>query len=81
MGKAYIKAAQEEGVATSVKHFPGDGVDERDQHLLTSVNSLSCEEWDKTYGDRGTFSQYIIAWRNWFYPDIWTGRHCLKKMV
>ena len=33
MGKAYIKAAQEEGVATSVKHFPGDGVDERDQHL------------------------------------------------
>ena len=48
MGKAYIKAAQEEGVATSVKHFPGDGVDERDQHLLTSVNSLSCEEWDKT---------------------------------
>lgn len=50
MGKAYIKAAQEEGVATSVKHFPGDGVDERDQHLLTSVNSLSCEEWDKTYG-------------------------------
>lgn len=50
MGKAYIRAAQEEGVATSVKHFPGDGVDERDQHLLTSVNSLSCEEWDATYG-------------------------------
>lgn len=50
MGKAYIKAAHEEGVATSVKHFPGDGVDERDQHLLTSVNYLSCEEWDKTYG-------------------------------
>ena len=25
-------------------------MDERDQHLLTSVNSLSCEEWDKTYG-------------------------------
>lgn len=50
MGKAYIKGAQEEGVATSVKHFPGDGIDERDQHLVTSVNSLSCEEWDATYG-------------------------------
>ena len=21
-----------------------------DQHILTSVNSLSCEEWDATYG-------------------------------
>ncbi|MCI6998256.1 MAG: glycoside hydrolase family 3 protein [Eubacterium sp.] len=50
MGKAYVKAALEEGVATSVKHFPGDGVDERDQHLLTSVNSLSCQDWDETYG-------------------------------
>lgn len=50
MGKGYIQAAREEGVATSVKHFPGDGVDERDQHLVTSVNSLSCEEWDASYG-------------------------------
>lgn len=50
MGKAYIRAAKEEGVATSIKHFPGDGVDERDQHLVTSVNSLSCEEWDASYG-------------------------------
>lgn len=50
MGKAYIKAAKEEGVATSVKHFPGDGIDERDQHLVTSVNTLSCERWDATYG-------------------------------
>lgn len=50
MGKAYIRAAHEENVATSVKHFPGDGIDERDQHLVTSVNTLSCEEWDKTYG-------------------------------
>ncbi|MDE5818889.1 MAG: glycoside hydrolase family 3 protein [Lachnospiraceae bacterium] len=48
--KEYMKAATECGVAVSIKHFPGDGVDERDQHLLTSVNSLSMEEWDKTYG-------------------------------
>lgn len=48
--KEYIRAARECNVATSVKHFPGDGVDERDQHLLTSVNSMSMSEWDDTYG-------------------------------
>jgi beta-N-acetylhexosaminidase len=50
MGVQYVKGVQEYGVAASIKHFPGDGVDERDQHLVTSVNSLSCEEWDATYG-------------------------------
>lgn len=50
-GLAYMKAAKECGSAVSIKHFPGDGVDETDQHILTSVNSLSCEEWDKTFGD------------------------------
>lgn len=50
MGKAYVKAVQERGMAASIKHFPGDGVDYRDQHLVTSVNTLSAEEWDKTYG-------------------------------
>ncbi len=46
----YLDAADECGVAVSIKHFPGDGVDERDQHILTSVNSLSCEEYMQTYG-------------------------------
>ncbi len=50
MGRGYLKAAREEEVATSVKHFPGDGIDERDQHLLTSVNSLSADEWDESFG-------------------------------
>ena len=50
-GLAYMRGAKECGSAVSIKHFPGDGVDERDQHILTSVNSLSCEEWDRTYGD------------------------------
>ena len=34
----------------AIKHFPGDGVDERDQHILTSVNSLDCKAWDESYG-------------------------------
>lgn len=49
-GLAYVEEAQKQGMAVSIKHFPGDGVDERDQHLVTSINSLSCEAWDKTYG-------------------------------
>ena len=50
MGRAYVEAIQKEGVAASIKHFPGDGVDGRDQHLLTSVNALCAEEWDATFG-------------------------------
>lgn len=50
MGKAYMNGAQEAGLAVSIKHWPGDGVDGRDQHLVTSINSLSVEDWDKTYG-------------------------------
>lgn len=50
MGAQYVRAVQEYGVAASIKHFPGDGMDERDQHLVTSINTMSCEDWDKTYG-------------------------------
>ncbi len=50
MAKRYLDAAKEEEIAVTIKHFPGDGVDERDQHLLTSVNSLSVEEWESSYG-------------------------------
>ena len=46
----YMDGADENDVAVAIKHFPGDGVDERDQHILTSVNSLSCEKWMESYG-------------------------------
>lgn len=46
----YLDAADECNVAVSIKHFPGDGVDERDQHIVTSVNSLDCDEYMRTYG-------------------------------
>ena len=49
-GSAYMRGAKENGVAVSIKHFPGDGVDERDQHILTSINSLSREAWDASFG-------------------------------
>jgi len=46
----YMDGADENGVAVAIKHFPGDGVDERDQHILTSINSLGCDEWMESYG-------------------------------
>ena len=49
-GIEYVKNCQGNGVPACLKHFPGDGMDERDQHLVASVNSCSTEEWDKTYG-------------------------------
>lgn len=50
MSKAYMKGFMESNGICAMKHFPGDGVDERDQHLSNSNNSLSCEEWDNTFG-------------------------------
>lgn len=76
----YMRASMKNGVATSIKHFPGDGVDERDQHLLTSVNFLSMEEWDESYGyvyrnmiEQGTLSVMVghiamPAYQNYFDP-------------
>lgn len=49
-GKAYLRGMAESGVACAMKHFPGDGVDERDHHLSSSVNSMSMEQWDATFG-------------------------------
>ena len=46
----YMDGADENDVAVAIKHFPGDGVDERDQHILTSINSLSCDAWMESYG-------------------------------
>ena len=48
---AYLKGLQSEGLmAGGCKHFPGDGIDDRNQHFCTSVNPLSKEEWMNTYG-------------------------------
>ena len=46
----YLRECQKRGVACSIKHFPGDGRDERDQHLCATVNDLSVDKWDETYG-------------------------------
>ncbi|VUX14654.1 Beta-N-acetylglucosaminidase/beta-glucosidase [Streptococcus pasteurianus] len=50
MAQAQRKGLEENQVIPVIKHFPGDGVDERDQHLLSSINSLSADDWSNTYG-------------------------------
>lgn len=39
----------EHDMITCIKHFPGDGTEERDQHLVLGVNELSTEEWDNSF--------------------------------
>ncbi|MBA1393875.1 glycoside hydrolase family 3 protein, partial [Lactobacillus sp. XV13L] len=50
MSRAQIKGLEANHIIPVIKHFPGDGVDERDQHLLSSVNSLTTDEWMQSYG-------------------------------
>lgn len=50
MARGYLRAAKDEAIAPTIKHFPGDGTDERDQHLLVSVNTLDEKEWMESYG-------------------------------
>lgn len=45
-----VRVFQEEGLAACAKHWPGDGFDPRDQHLLTSVNPLSMDDWWALFG-------------------------------
>lgn len=47
---AFIRGAQEHGMAATAKHFPGDGFDWRDQHVVTAVNPLPESEWRATCG-------------------------------
>lgn len=47
---AQIAAFQAEGVAATVKHWPGEGFDDRDQHLVTTVNPMTLAEWEANFG-------------------------------
>lgn len=50
LSKIYMEEMKKIGLACAAKHFPGDGSEERDQHLLMGCNDLSCEEWDASFG-------------------------------
>lgn len=46
----YVETVQKHGIAACAKHFPGDGVDYRDQHLHPTYNSLPASKWYETFG-------------------------------
>lgn len=46
----YMRGIMESNIMPAAKHWPGDGIDERDQHLSSAPNWYSCDEWDATFG-------------------------------
>lgn len=57
--KAFMKGTEECGMATTIKHFPGDGTEENDQHLMMGINDLDCDTWMNTFGK--VYSEMIDA--------------------
>jgi beta-N-acetylhexosaminidase len=58
-----MRVFQEIGVASAVKHWPGEGFDDRDQHLLTTINPLSIDEWEANFGRlyRGAIEAGVLS--------------------
>lgn len=48
--KEYMRGIMEYGVLPFAKHFPGDGIDERDHHLSYASNPMKKDEWMDTFG-------------------------------
>ena len=48
--KAFMKGNEECQMATTIKHWPGDGTEENDQHLMLGINDMGCDEWMETFG-------------------------------
>lgn len=60
MTKAFMDGMQENGyMVTACKHFPGQGMDERNSHFLTTTSDMTREEWMNTYG--WVYKQMIAA--------------------
>lgn len=46
----FVEGQRESNILTCIKHWPGDGTEERDQHLVLGVNELQPDEWDASFG-------------------------------
>ena len=92
-----IKGLQSNGVAATIKHFPGDGTDYRDQHLTTTSNLLTLEQWHHFHGkvfkaliDSGvacimpghiSFPAYQKEKLNGFYPPATLSKELLTNLL
>lgn len=47
----FVAGQRESGILTCIKHWPGDGTEERDQHLILGVNELGVDEWEASFGE------------------------------
>lgn len=50
LSKEYMRGIMEQGIIPFAKHFPGDGIDERDHHLSYASNPMTKSEWMGTFG-------------------------------
>jgi beta-N-acetylhexosaminidase len=50
LGGLHVDVVQSLGMAATIKHWPGEGFDARDQHLLTTVNPLPLDQWHAVFG-------------------------------
>lgn len=50
LSKEYMRGIMEQGIIPFAKHFPGDGIDERDHHLSYASNPMTKSEWMDTFG-------------------------------
>ncbi|WP_161978547.1 glycoside hydrolase family 3 protein [Streptococcus sp. S784/96/1] len=50
LSKEYMRGIMEHGIMPFAKHFPGDGIDERDHHLSYAANPMTKAEWMETFG-------------------------------
>ncbi len=47
---AYLEGLDQSEVIKCIKHWPGNGTEERDQHLVLGVNELSVDAWEDSFG-------------------------------
>ncbi|MGT2932954.1 glycoside hydrolase family 3 protein [Streptococcus catagoni] len=50
LSKEYMRGIMEYNIMPFAKHFPGDGIDERDHHLSFASNPMTKEEWMASFG-------------------------------
>lgn len=50
LARRNIATFQRHGIAATAKHWPGEGFDDRDQHLVTTINPLQRPDWEHHFG-------------------------------